>query len=107
TFSQPEKTMLIPLLVEHPQAIGPVLKATPTWVWALLAGLIALGVTQLRDRKASLVRVSIMPVAMTAFAIWGLTGAFGSAPSFGYMLLAWMVVAAAVFAAIGMTSAPA
>jgi hypothetical protein len=98
--------MLIPMLVSNPQVILPVLRGTPGWVWALLAGLVALGVTQLRDRTASLVRVSVMPVAMTAFAVWGLSGAFGSSPMFGYAMLAWMLVAALVFAAIGVTSAP-
>jgi len=98
--------MLIPLLIDHPQVLGPVLRGTPAWVWGLLAGLIALGATQLRDRTASLVRVSVMPVAMTAFAVWGLTGAFGQSPMFGYAMLAWMLVASVLFAAIGMTAAP-
>jgi hypothetical protein len=98
--------MLIPTLIDHPQIIGPVLRNTPAWVWGLLAALIALGVTQLRDRTASLVRVSVMPVAMTGFAIWGLSGAFGQSPMFGYAMLAWVVVAAVVFAAMAMTAAP-
>jgi hypothetical protein len=98
--------MLIPLLIEHPQAIGSVLRSTPTWVWGLLAALVALGISQMRDRSASLLRVSIMPAAMTAFAIWGMTSAFGKSPAFGYVMLAWGLVAAIVFTAIGMTSAP-
>ncbi|MEJ6023918.1 DUF6622 family protein [Ramlibacter sp. PS4R-6] len=98
--------MLIPMLIDHPQVIGPVLRGTPGWVWGLLAALVALGVTQLRDRQASLVRVSIMPVAMTGFAIWGLVGAFSAASAFGYMMIAWMLVAAVVFAGIAMTAAP-
>jgi hypothetical protein len=47
-----------------------------------------------------------MPIAMTSFAIWGLTGAFGQSPMFGYAMLAWLLVAAVFFAAIGMTAAP-
>ena len=74
--------MLIPMLIERPEVIGPVLRGTPAWVWGLLAGLVALGVSQLRDRTVSLARVSFMPVAMTGFAIWGLAGAFSSTPMF-------------------------
>jgi hypothetical protein len=98
--------MLIPTLIDHPQILGNVLRGTPGWVWGLLAGLIVLGATQVRDRTASLVRVSVMPVAMSAFALWGLTGAFGQSPMFGYAMLAWLFVATVLFAAIGMTPAP-
>jgi hypothetical protein len=98
--------MLIPTLIDHPQVILPVLRGTPPWVWGLLAGLLALGITQLRDRTAGLVRVSIMPVAMTAFALWGLNTAFGNSLTFGYAVMAWMLVAAVVFAGIAATSAP-
>ena len=55
--------MLLQLLVNHPEAIGQILKNTPTWVWGLFTGLMALGLSQVRDRTQSLVRVSIMPVA--------------------------------------------
>lgn len=98
--------MLISMLIDHPQVIGPVLRSTPGWVWGLLAGLIVLGASQLRDYSPSLARVSVMPAAMTAFAIWGMTGAFGRSPAFGYAMLAWMLVAAIVFAAVAMTSPP-
>jgi len=99
--------MLISMLIEHPQMLTTILSHTPTWVWGLLAALIWLGVSQLRDRTAGLLRVSIQPIAMTALAIWGITGAFGNSPMFGYVMLTWMLVAAIAFAAIGMTSAPA
>lgn len=98
--------MLIPMLIERPQMIETVLRHTPAWVWGLLAGLVALGVTQLRDREASLLRVSVMPVAMTGLAMWGMAGAFGNSPAFGQVMLAWMLVAAITFAAIGLTAAP-
>ncbi|RYF56022.1 MAG: hypothetical protein EOO29_53065, partial [Comamonadaceae bacterium] len=39
--------------------------------WGLLAALVALGASQLRDRTASLARVSVMPIGMTAFSLWG------------------------------------
>ena len=69
--------MLIQILTQHPEAIGSILRQTPSWVWGLLAGFVALGSTQLRDRSASLLRVSIMPVAMTLFSLWGTVSAFG------------------------------
>ena len=98
--------MLIPMLFDHPQMIGTILAHTPTWVWALLAGLIWLGVVQARDRNASLARVSILPAVMTGLSIWGIAGAFGASPMFGYVMLTWMLVGAIAFAAVGMTNAP-
>ena len=43
-----EITMLLQMLVNHPQMIGPVLKATPMWVWGLLTALTYLGLSQAR-----------------------------------------------------------
>ena len=37
---------------------------TPIWVWALLAGLIALGYSQTRTRVVGLKRTMLMPVAI-------------------------------------------
>jgi hypothetical protein len=98
--------MHIPILLERPEMLGPVLRGTPGWVWGLLAGLVWLGLSQLRDRNASLARVTVMPLAMTGLAVWGITGAFGRSPMFGYVMLAWMLVASIAFAAIGLTAAP-
>lgn len=99
--------MLIQLVVNHPQAVGTILKSTPTWVWGLLAGLMALGFSQVRDRSASLARVTLMPVAMTAFSLWGTASAFGSSPQFATVLLVWLVCASLLATLIGRTSAPA
>lgn len=70
--------MLIQLLTQHPEAMVSILRSTPAWVWGLLAALVALGSTQLRDRSASLVRVSVTPVAMTLFSLYGALSAFGA-----------------------------
>jgi len=35
--------MLANLLIQQPQMLGAIIQNTPYWVWALLAGLIALG----------------------------------------------------------------
>jgi hypothetical protein len=90
--------MLIQLVTQHPEAIGQIVRQTPTWVWGLLAGLVTLGVSQLRDRRASLARVSLMPVAMTAFSVWGTASAFGSSPLAGEIAIVWMAAAAVMFA---------
>jgi hypothetical protein len=58
--------MLYDILLHHPEALGAMVRGTPLWVWGLLAGLVALGASQLRDRTASLLRVSLVPVGMTA-----------------------------------------
>jgi hypothetical protein len=98
--------MHIPVLIEHPQMLGTVVRNTPAWVGALFAGLLWTGVAQIRDRRASLVRVAVLPVVMIGLSIWGMAGAFGSSPMFGYVMLAWMLVGAMTFAAVGLTSAP-
>jgi len=90
--------MLVQLVTHHPEAIGPILRQTPTWVWGLLAALLALGAMQLRDRRQSLLRVSLMPVAMTLFSAWGTLSAFGGSPLLGQALVVWAVAAALVFA---------
>lgn len=90
--------MLIQLVTQHPEAIGPILRQTPAWVWGLLAALVALGVSQLRDRTASLARMSIMPAAMTAFSLWGTASAFGSSPLAGQIAIVWLGAAAVAFA---------
>jgi hypothetical protein len=92
--------MLLQLLVNHPEAIGQILKQTPTWVWGMLTGLIVLGASQMRDRTQSLVRVSIMPVAMTAFSAWGMVSGFGASPQLPLLIGAWICTAAVVGAIV-------
>jgi hypothetical protein len=98
--------MLLQMLVNQPQMIGPVLKGTPAWVWGLLAGLLVLGLTQVRDRQASLMRLMLTPVVMTALAIWGAVSAFGNSPLFGDVMLVWMFGVAVMVAAITPMPAP-
>ena len=99
--------MLIQLLMQHPQALGSVLKNTPVWVGGLLAGLLTLGLSQLRDRQVSQLRMAITPVAMTALSLWGTVSAFGQSPLFGYVLLVWLATAVLLGGLIAMTSPPA
>jgi hypothetical protein len=94
----PEPAMLIQLVTQHPEAIGSILRQTPSWVWGLLAAFVALGSTQLRDRSASLLRVSVMPVAMTIFSLWGTVSAFGGSSLLAQVLAVWAAAAAASYA---------
>jgi hypothetical protein len=86
--------MLIQMLVHQPQMLVPILKSTPTWVWGLLAGLVALGLSQAKARTAGLARVAVMPLAMIALSVWGTSSAFGGSPQFASALLAWLAAAA-------------
>ena len=54
-----------------------ILSQVPTWVWFLLVALIALGLSQVRDRWVSETRLRRMPLAFLAFSAWSTVGAFG------------------------------
>lgn len=45
--------MLLQLITQHPEALVSGLRQTPVWVRGLLAGLLAPGARQLRNRTAS------------------------------------------------------
>jgi hypothetical protein len=90
--------MLLQLVANHPEAVGPILRNTPNWVWGLLASLLALGISQLRDRTASLARVSLLPVAMTIFSVWGTLSALDGSPHLAGAIAAWLIAAAIAFA---------
>jgi hypothetical protein len=94
--------MFLTMLFDQPQMIGAILRGTPVWVWVLLAALLSIGFSQTRDREASLARVSVMPLVMTAFSIYGTVSAFGKSNMFGYTMMAWMLAAAATFAFVAM-----
>lgn len=66
---------------------------TPLWVWALLAGLIALGYSQTRSRSIGLRRLVIIPVAMIVLSLYGTVSAFGPSPT---VLGAWFAACAIV-----------
>src|SRR5439155_15157054 len=52
-----------------------IVQHTPVWVWGLLAGLVALGVSQARDREVSLARITILPLVMLALSFSGVVSA--------------------------------
>jgi hypothetical protein len=96
--------MLIQLIAQHPQALGAVLSKTPLWVGGLFAALLALGLSQVRDRQVSRLRMAIMPLAMTGLSLWGTVSAFGKSPLFGYVMLVWLAGALLVGSLIARTS---
>ena len=67
-----------------------ILTHTPIWVWALLAALLWLGLSQTVNRTASLKRVTLMPIAMVGLSLFGTVSVFGSDP---IILLTWFAAA--------------
>jgi hypothetical protein len=94
--------MLLTLLLHNPQALAAIVRGTPSWVWGLLAGLLVLGATQLRDRTAGLARVALMPAVMVAFSALGTWSAFGRTPIGAAVVAAWLLTAAAVAAVLAL-----
>lgn len=90
--------MLIQLVMSQPQALGPIVRNTPPWVWGLFTTLLGLGLSQVRARTVGLRRVTVMPVAMVGLSVWGTISAFGSSPQLGYVLLAWAACTALMVA---------
>jgi uncharacterized membrane protein len=88
-------------------ALAPIVQATPSWVWALLAGLAILGWLQSRDRTASLGAVTGLPVGMAVFGLWGTVGAFGRSPLMPEALGLWLLATGAVLALLAQRPAVA
>ena len=57
-----------------------ILAHTPRWVFVLFAGLLWLGGRQLLAGTVGLARITLMPLAMTGLAVYGVVSAFGDAP---------------------------
>jgi hypothetical protein len=53
-----------------------ILTRTPTWVFILLAALIALGVWQSRPQRTSVTRQTVTPLVFTALSLFGVLSAF-------------------------------
>lgn len=74
-----------------------ILQHTPVWVFALLAGLITLGISQSVDRSVTLRRTAVLPVALVSLSLLGVVGSFGSQP---LALPAWAAGLASAVAAL-------
>src|SRR5690606_36049581 len=79
-------TVLLPARIRH----------TPPWACAVLALLTALGLRQMREHRVSRARVSIAPLLLPAYSLYGAPSAFGwRAP----VLLGWAAGMAGALAA--------
>ncbi len=74
---------------------------TPRWVFIVFALLLWLGAKQLLANRVSLLRVTIMPVAMAGLSMYGVLSAFGDSP----MALTGWAAAAVVLAMLVMQRA--
>lgn len=63
-----------------------ILSHVPSYVWLILAAIVALGLLQSRDQLMARARLLILPLVWLAYGAWGVESAFGlqAAP-----LLAW------------------
>ncbi|MET3512336.1 hypothetical protein ABIC63_000096 [Pseudacidovorax sp. 1753] len=68
---------------------------TPTWVFAVFALLAWRGARQLVTREVSLAGVTVLPLALVGFALYGVASAFGHSQAGLLALVAWVVAAAA------------
>lgn len=64
-----------------------IVQHTPLRVWLILAGLVALGLSQARTRELSLLRVTVLPFVLLALSLAGTKNSFGVQP---VALIAWM-----------------
>ena len=99
--------MLLQLIANHPEALGPILRNTPAWVWSLFAGLVAVGVSQLRDRTAGVGRVWLLPVGMTLFSVGSTLSALGGSPRLAVAVVAWVLAGALTFGLVAPGAATA
>ena len=56
---------------------APILRQTPTWVFAVFFLLLGLGILQSRPRKVGRFSLMILPIAMTALSLFSVQSAFG------------------------------
>ncbi|HSW06390.1 DUF6622 family protein [Aquabacterium sp.] len=76
---------------------------TPTWVWALLAGLVALGLKQSRDHVMRRTPLVVVPVVLGVLSLAAVGKAFGADPG---VLLLWLLGMAAGIAALTVLKLP-
>ena len=69
-----------------------ILTHTPFFVWAMLAGLVALGLMQARTRRAALPRVLALPAVFLGLGLWSLLPGMTAMPVVGLVWLAALAV---------------
>ena len=69
-----------------------ILSNTPSWVWGLLVALLAVGWSKTRSRRVSLTRITLLPLGLGGFSLYGMVSAFGaSAAVLGGWLMAMLL----------------
>jgi uncharacterized membrane protein len=84
--------------------IAQILISTPLWVWGLLAALLALGISQVRSRSAGLARVTLLPLGLGAFSLYGTVSAFGASPA---VIGSWLVATTSLLLIVKQMPLPA
>ncbi|WP_038203324.1 DUF6622 family protein [Xenophilus azovorans] len=77
-----------------------ILAHTPTWVFAVFALLAWMGGRQLRPGSTPLARAVALPLAMVAFAAYGVATAFGHAGAGPLAMAGWAAAAAVALATV-------
>jgi len=81
-----------------------ILAHTPRWVFVLFAVLVWFGAKQLFAGTVSLAKITLMPVAMTGLAIYGVAGTFGDSPM---ALVGWAAAAMVLLSLVMQRPLPA
>lgn len=81
-----------------------ILRHTPIWVWGLLAALLALGLSQTRQRSVARGRLLALPLALLALGLWSTSSSFAALP---LAAGAWLAALAASFQAARRLPPPA
>ncbi|MDO9112661.1 MAG: hypothetical protein Q7U63_02580 [Polaromonas sp.] len=84
--------------------IGQILMNTPLWVWGLLAALLVLGWSQTRSRSVGLARITVLPLGLGAFSLYGTVSAFGASPT---VLGSWLAATALLLLIVTQMPLPA
>lgn len=82
------------------------LQFIPVWVFFLLAGLVALGLSQTRTRRLPARRLVITNLALTAFTVVGVVQQWRDTPWLVLGLAAWAAAGGLVVWALGRGAAP-
>ncbi len=90
--------MLLTILIHDPDQLTSIVSHTPRWVWVLLAGLLVLGASQLKARRVARARVSVTPLAMTLFSLFGIVSGFKASGQLGIAIALWVASCAGCMA---------
>jgi hypothetical protein len=69
-----------------------ILRYTPTWVWGLLTGLLALGLWQTRSRSVARARLLTLPLTLLGLGLWSTSSSFAALPLAAGVWLASLAV---------------